>query len=303
MKHIKADLNQITVVEALYHRTYMKIPLSVLRVTINGQIQDFEVDRRVAKRDRFYHESGLPCKLLCYAGKVIAYVITSYDKDNVNVFEHNLEALRADQSIMAKEWYFDGIGFYGLQDKPSEKFISVTSVDYIDPVVLSYHETFNSILSIDCFLVCKDGQIYTQTRPVHRMLGHYDTINGLTTEIKENFVSLEGMLRVCQIMSRLYGSEEIEKFDIPQYMITYKTVNLRKLPLYIRENVPSTIHPNEMIAYLLGKMYKETNESNISELTFLIRYFAKFGTVDINKSNLSEIIISPVTLKHGHVTK
>lgn len=278
MNHVKADLSKIELIPCLYHRTYMTFPDATLQVSIDGVKKEYRIRKRAAKRDNLYHSNGLKCMLVVYDNVVLAYEIIKSDQPATPQNILNLERFKNEN------WYFDNERFYQLNAAPSRDFISIQEVNVIDPIHLTFSTTVE-VVQNDCFVITKDNEILLQTPPVSTTLENNNKkFLLLDTEQDKMYLSLTAILKMCNTVSRLYGGESIERFDIPQYMIRHKTVNLAKLPPYVRDNSSTNLKPFEAISYLLGLIYKEKNAANILILMKNLRSLCTFGITNISNT-------------------
>jgi hypothetical protein len=269
----------------------------VLHVTVNGEKKEYEIRHKAAKRDKFYHSQGLNCVLVTYNNVVLAYEI--YSSDEVSATSKNNEILQEkllNGTIPSDGWYFDGLKFYRLDADPQSSFLGYSEVSCIDPVHITYTSTLD-VISNDAFVITHDGSIIIQTPPIQGSL-HTKNVNFklIDNEQDHMFLNISMLLKICHVVSQLYGSEEIEKFDIPQYMIRHKTVNLAKLPPYVKDNSSSYLKPCDAISYILGLMHKETNSDNISKLTKLLRLICRNGVINIHASEKENVYLKEVPL-------
>lgn len=296
MKHIPADLSKIEIVECLYHRTYMTRPLPTLNVSINGTHAEYQLRYRAVKKDNLYHSKGLPCILVVYEGIVLAYEIIIGGERNTAYNIENLKRL-LDEQDLNDGWYFDNEKFYRLDAKPSENFVDTQMTRYIDPIHLTYSNSID-ITHTDVILITKDNSVLIQTPPISNTLDRRASSHNLFKIDQDiNFVSLSCLLNICDSLTKLYGGEIIERFDIPQYMIRHKTVNLSNLPINVKDKSSTSEKPIIMLAFILGLMVKESNTKNIRELTRLVKQVCRTGVVDVRDTNSENIYKDPIKMK------
>lgn len=303
MKHIKADLSKIEIVDCLYHRTYMTVPYPTLHVTVNGQHKEYHIRKRAASRDKLYHKKGLPSVLVVYDGIVLAYEII---KDGVAASHHNFNRLldQLEKHTISDDWYFDGEKFYQLTAVPSVDFISIQSVSIIDPVHITYSSSIEPVVN-DVLVISHEGNVLVQTSPITGSLeSKAERINLLDKMPTNSFVSLSALLTICHYIAKMYDPSEIEKFDITQYMIRHKTVNLAKLPPYVKDNSSTNVMPIEMATYLLGLLYREMEHENCKKLMYCIKMLCRSGIINI-KNSLAENVYTdkPVELVEVNFSK
>lgn len=278
MNHVKADLSKIELVPCLYHRTYQTFPDATLQVSIDGVKKEYRIRKRAAKRDNLYHSNGLKCMLVVYDGVVLAYEIIKSDSPATLQNISNLEQFKN------QDWYFDNERFYQLNTVPSRDFISIQELNVIDPIHLTYSTTVE-IVQNDCFVVSHEGKVLLQTPPVSTTLENKnEKFLLLDTEQDLMYVSLSTLLKLCSAVTKIYGGDAIEEFDIPQYMIRHKTVNLAKLPPYVRDNSTTNLKPYEAISYILGLVYKESNMAHNIALLKVLKNMCTFGITNISNT-------------------
>lgn len=283
MNHVKADFSKIELVQCLYHRTYQTFPDATLQVSIDGVKKEYRIRKRAAKRDNLYHSAGLNCVLVVYDGIVLAYEIIKSDIPATTLNIQNL------MQYANEDWYFDRERFYKLDTHASSKFISIQQLSVIDPIHLTYSSTI-AIVENDCFVVCQNHQIILQTPPISTTLEKKEkAFLLLDNEQEKMYLSLTALLKMCNVVSRLYGGEAIEQFDIPQYMIRHKTVNLAKLPQYVRDNSTTALKPVEAISYLLGLIHKETDSNNVVALTKVLRTMCVIGITNVDNTRSENV--------------
>lgn len=293
MKHVKADFSKLELVDCLYHRTYMTFPDATLEVTVNGVKQQYRIRKRAANRDKLYHSKGLKAVLVVYDGIVLAYEILKEGLRNTDVNLANLQTMMRDEQ---DDWYFDNERFYQLNAKPSNTFISIQCINVIDPLHLTYSSTIE-VISNDCFAITHEGQLLLQTPPISTKLKEKNKKFLLLDQEQDlMYISLTALLKICNTATKLYGGDVIEEFDIPQYMIRHKTVNLSKMPPYVRDNSTTALKPYEAIAYLLGLIYKETDNANTLKLLKVLRNICSFGVINIT-STLKENVFKDKKLE------
>lgn len=284
MRHTKADLFNIELIDCLYHRTYMTSEPTLV-VSIDGEMMQYKVRRRAAKRDALYHKKGLKCCLVVYNGYVLAYEIIKFggsaSERNISI----LKALIENGDVSKDDWYFDSEKFYKLDAAVSDQFLDYTPISVIDPIHFTYESSIE-VIENDCFIISQNGNILIQSPPIQ---GSLEVRNKkfLITDNEQDiyYLNLSALLKMCNVVSKLYGSDEIEKFDLPQYMLRHKTVNIAKLPPYVKDNSTTALSPSDAISYLMGLMNKESKLSNIVKLVKLIKMIIRGG---IFNSTLSE---------------
>ena len=277
MIHKIADLSKLKVIAALYHRTFMTNPNPTLVVTVDGKKQEFFIRWRAASRDKLYHSNGLPCILIVYDDTVLAYEII---KDSSPATHRNIENLA---NINQDGWHFDGEKFYRLDAIPvasmKNEFIAYAYCTVIDPIMLTYSSTIEEITDY-CIVVQKDGEVLVQTPPIAGNLDSKNTQLSLFDAVQTDYyVNLSCLLKTCEALSRMYGGESIEVFDIPYYMIRHHTVNLTKLSIFVKDSSTTLLRPVEMISYLVGRLDKENDFNNAITLVKLIRRICRGGVV------------------------
>lgn len=278
MKHVKADFSKLELVPCLYHRTYMTFPDATLQVSIDGVKKEYRIRKRAAKRDNLYHSKGLNCVLVVYEGIVLAYEIV---KESVPATTLNMTNL---MSFADEDWYFDNERFYQLNARPSTNFVTIQEVNVIDPIHLTFSTSIDVVVN-DCFVVSHEGKVLLQTTPVSTTLEDKNKkFLLLDTEQDLMYVSLSTLLKLCSTVTKIYGGDAIEEFDIPQYMIRHKTVNLAKLPPYVRDNSTTNLKPYEAISYILGLVYKESNIAHNIALLKVLKNMCTFGITNISST-------------------
>lgn len=293
MKHLKADLSKIKVVNCLYHRCYHTNPYHTLLATVDGVKETYKIRHRASSNDKLYYARGLQAVLIMYDDFVLAYEIIKFDSpaSNINV----------DQFIAKygnEDWYFDGEIFYQLNSTPNSSFLSIQEVTIMDPIHLTYSSTAEKTSS-GVFVITKDDDIILQTTPISGTLSDKkDKYSLIDTEQKTRYLSLSMLLKMCDTTTKLYGAEEIEKFDLPQYMIRHKTVNLAKQPIYVKDNSSTTVTPVEAISYISGLMYKEDKFDNIRKLSMVLKSLVRGGVISVENSLHENIYTGvPIELK------
>lgn len=274
--HIKANLHNIKLVECLYHRTYMTVNMATLEVSIDGVKHSYKIRNRAAKRDALYHSNGIKCILVTYDDIVLAYEII---KDDAPASPTNMMNIIT-QYGNDDDWYFDTERFYKLDATPSDKFFSLSPVSAIDPIHITYSSSADVVFN-DAFIICKDNKIIYQSHPIRSDMERLNK-KYLLTDMHQDvmYLTLGSLLKVCRDVSNIYGGEEIERFDLPQYMIRFKTVNLSKLPVNVKEQAATNVKPFEIIIYLLGLVSREKDSHNAIKLTKLIRHVCSFGIIN-----------------------
>lgn len=278
MIHQIADLSKLKVIKCLYHRTFMTNPNPTLVVTVDGEKKEFFIRWRAASRDKLYHSKGLPCILIVYDNIVLAYEIIKFDDPSSY---RNVEYLHANYSD--KEWYFDGEKFYNLdasevQDAPKQ-FITYSYCTVIDPILLTYSTTIEPTVNY-CITVHKDGNIIFQTPPISANLDYKSKeLYLFDKEQDHTYISLSTLLKTCDVLSKHFGSDSIEIFDIPYYMIRHKTVNLTKLSIFVKDSSTTLNTPINFISHLVGIMYKENDFEKCIAVLKAIRRIVRGGVV------------------------
>lgn len=289
MKHVKADFSKLEIVDCVYHRTYMTHVNPTLLVSIDGEKKEFSIRKRAVHNDRLYHQEGLSCKLVVYNGYVLSYAVL----DNANNILSNIKIA---EEIAKGDWYFDNEKFYQLNAKTDPEFISVQPINVIDPVHFSYYKTI-SIIKNDAFVICKDNKILLQTSPISGSLNQ-NKKSILDNSQNDMFLCLNSLLRLCTLVSKLYGDEEIEKFDIPQYMIRHKTVNLSNLPVPVKKLSTTYVKPLDAISYVLGLIYKEKNHDSNRKLMKMLKHIIRNGIIDARNNESENVYLDkPIELK------
>lgn len=284
MNHIKADFSKLSVIKCLYHRTFMSQPYPTLHTTVDGEYKEFKIRHRAAKRDKLYHKKGLPAVLVVYDGIVLAYEII---KDANIASDHNLKVLheKIQNNIIPSDWYFDNERFYRLNSIPSDEFISCQQIHVIDPIHLTYTTTIDVVYN-DVFVISQNGEVLVQSTPVATSLdSKINKFNLLERDCKIHYISLSTLLTICKYITRIYDPEEIEKFDLTQYMIRHKTINLSKMPVYVKDNSSTIVPPIEMLTYLMGLLYREHDSHNIMEVMKCIKLVCRSGVINIKNSD------------------
>src|SRR5690606_32032005 len=120
-----------------------------------------------------------------------------------------------DEQDLNDGWYFDNEKFYRLDAKPSENFVDTQMTRYIDPIHLTYSNSID-ITHTDVILITKDNSVLIQTPPISNTLDRRASSHNLFKIDQDiNFVSLSCLLNICDSLTKLYGGEIIERFDIP----------------------------------------------------------------------------------------
>lgn len=292
MNHLKANLENIQLIKCKYHRTYQSFPDATLTVSIDGIKQEFRIRKRAATRDQLYHSAGLNCTLVVYDGIVLAYEIIKSDVSNTELNIENLKQYYND------DWYFDGEKFYQLDATPSKDFLSITEITVLDPIHLTYAKSIDTIAN-DTFIICQNNQILLQSPPIASTLDKNNKKFLLTDKDQDKmFLSLSALLKMCETVTKIYGGESIEQFDLPQYMIRHKTVNLAKLPPAVRDQSTTMVTPIEAITYMLGLIHRQNDIAHIRSIMKVLKVLCRFGIVNID-TNKSENIYKdkPIELK------
>lgn len=296
MNHLAADMSKIEIVECLYHRTYMTHPLPTLHVSINGEYKEYNIRWRATKRDNLYHSKGLPCVLIVYEGIVLAYELVLEGNRNSVYNIHNLHAL-LERHDLQDGWYFDYEKFYRIDAVPGKEFIGTQMTRYIDPIHLTYSNSID-ITHTDVIVVTANDEVVIQSPPISNSLDRKsEAWNLFTIDQDVNYVSLACLLNICNSITKMYGGEIIERFDIPQYMIRHKTVNLANLPKYVKDNSSTSEKPVTMLSYIMGLMLKETSFDNVRELTRLLKMICRTGVVDVRDTKSENIYKEPITMQ------
>ncbi len=286
MKHLIADFSKLEVIECLYHRTYMTHINPTLLVSIDGKKKNYSIRWRAATRDKLYHSKGLKCVLIVYDGIVLAYEIIKFDE--VSSYQ-NIESLKEIMKNSDDVWYFDHEKFYKLDSKPSTDFISIQTVSIVDPIHITYSTTLE-VTSADVFVITSNDEVILQTPPIAYNLENKDKeFSLLNREQNTMYLSLSMLIRMCSTITKIYPPEEIEKFDIPQYMIRHKTVNLANMPPYVKDNSTTVLKPVEAVSYLLGLMHKESDLENNLQIVKILKAICRSGVIN-SRNTLSESI-------------
>lgn len=297
MIHKPADLSKIKVIECLYHRTFMKVPYPVLNVTLDGENKEFYIRYRAAKKDKIYHKEGLPCTLIMYDDVVLAYELhneNSVANSRKNII--NLKDMIAHGTINPDGWYFDEEKFYRLNAEFQNEFVAHSNTTVLDPTHLTNSETIFTIEN-SCFVVSYKEKVILQTPPISTDLSwKLDQIGLKKNDNAAMYVNLNYLLKICDVVSKIYGPEEIEKFDISQYMIRHKTVNLRKLPKNVLDNSTTYLTPLEAISYLCGILYKEENFENCMQIVKCLKQVVRSGIVNAKHSDSDNVYLSEIEL-------
>lgn len=295
MIHKEADLSKIHVVKCLYHRTFMTVPHPTLVVTVDGEHREYNIRYKAATKDKLYHVEGLPCTLVMYDDVVLAYEIhktNSASSMNLRILNASLESGQIDSS----GWYFDGEKFYKLNGVKSTSFISLQNIYVIDPIHLTY-ETSIEVIENSCFVISSEKEILFQTTPIATDLSWKKHLLGLNeTENHSMYINLNYLLKICDKISKLYGPEMIEKFDVSQYMIRHNTVNLRKLPKNVLDNSTTYLTPLEAISYICGLAYKESNYEKCMELMKTLKQVVRSGIINATHSDAKNVYLSKIQL-------
>lgn len=292
MKHLKANLENIQLIKCKYHRTYQSFPDATLTVSIDEIKQEFRIRKRAATRDQLYHSNGLNCTLVVYDGIVLAYEIINSDVSNTEI---NIENLKPHYN---EDWYFDGEKFYCLDARSSSEFLSINEISVIDPIHLTYAKSIEPIVN-DAFIICQDNQILLQSPPISASLDKNNKKFLLTDKDQEKmFLSLSALLKMCETVTKIYGGESIEQFDLPQYMIRHKTVNLSKLPPDVRDQSTTMVTPIEAITYMLGLINRQDDIMHIRSIMKVLKVLCRFGIVNVDTNKAENIYKDkPIELK------
>lgn len=309
MNHVKADASKVKVIDCLYHKSYRSFPYPRVVLTINGEVTELQIPSKLIK-DRTYYQKGVKCKVIMYGDLVIAYELKKHYDEESDDFEFTVE--RNMKTLITElkhdDWYFDGELFYrlGKSTGPIDgSMLGIIQQEIINPVHMGYEVGFSRVYN-DAIGVYEHQQEYDhfslimQSPPLFIDLENrfYKTQPYFVSDDKQGYyLTLSALLRICHYISQMYGPEEIEVFDLPQYMVRHNTVNLPKLPTYVKENSMSYLKPYESVLYLLGKLKTETKLENILELKKLLKYVISYGVVNtkilesnnVFKVNQSEI--------------
>ena len=297
MKHLEVDFLKLHTVKCKYHRIYNTSPYHTLLVSIDGVKKEYTVRKRTSKLDKIYHSRGIDCILVVYDDIVLSFELLDRDhKDGeLTNSERNVHLIHQNYRN-DKTWYFDSVKFYQLDGliKPSDNFVSEQTCNLIDPVHLTY-STFDVVKS-SVFVITHKGNVLVCSTPFTKSykFAKYHSIL-LDSEQEQYYLNLTTLLAICDTVSKLYGQEEIEKFDIPQYMIRHQTINICRLSVYIKDNSSTYVKPVEAISYVMSLLYREDNHDSIVKLSKLLKMIVRTGFIDINSNDVSRVYKSGTT--------
>lgn len=295
MIHKIADLSKISILNCLYHRTFMTVPYPTLLVSIDGEQKEFHIRYKAATKDKLYHTKGLPCTLVIYDGIVLAYEIHN-ESSAVSQNLNNLTASLESGQIEKDGWYFDGEKFYQLTGISSSEFVSLQNMPVIDPIHFTYESSIG-IIENSCFVISSGNEIIFQTPPIATDLSWKKDLLGLSeTTDHSMYINLNYLLKICDKVSKIYGPEMIERFDISQYMLRHKTVNLRKLPKNVLDNSTSYLTPVEAISYMCGLAYKENNHEKCLDIIKTLKQVVRSGIINARHSDAKNVFLEKVNL-------
>ena len=299
MQHKIADLSKLEVITCLYHRAFFTQPHPTLHVTVNGEHKEYCIRYRAARKDKLYHAKGLPAVLIVYDGIVLAYEI--YNKDDVPAAIQNIRNLNVmieSGQIDSDGWYFDTEKFYRLDAKRGSSLLTIQDISVLDPIHLTYTSTIEVITNA-AFVITNNDKVVFQSSPVASNLTGYKedklNIHG-DSSTNSMFLSLNYLLKLCDTIVKIYGHDEIEKFDISQYILRHKTVNLRKLPLNVLDNSTTNVTPKEAILYLCGLIHRESDFDTCITLLKTLKTIIRGGIVNANNSDSKNVYLSEIKM-------
>lgn len=300
MQHKIADLSKLEVITCLYHRVFFTHPHPTLHVTVNGEHKEYFIRYRAAKKDKLYHAKGLPSVLIVYDGIVLAYEVYSGNEIPAAVINiNNLKNMIESGTIQSTGWYFDTEKFYRLDAKKASTLLTVQDISILDPIHLTYTSTIE-VINNAAFVITNNNEVVFQSPPVaSNLIGYKEDKLNIHGDDKTNsmFLSLNYLLKMCDTIVKIYGHDEIEKFDISQYILRHKTVNLRKLPLNVLDNSTTNVTPKEAILYLCGLIHRESNFVTCISLLKMLKTIIRGGIVNANNSDAKNVYLSEIKMQ------
>lgn len=182
-----------------------------------------------------------------------------------------------DQDLL--KWYIDGYVIYGLPDKEDWEAdsiplnstgtfrrmrVPVFKLSEIAEGDTPIHNAANLMVERDCLIYkAPDNEMYI-TPPLWTNLGQVGSkkldstsTNTIDTELFDYIddqlhVNIAFALDVAERITTLFGYEKAEPLQLPELMLEYQTVNLKRLPAAVKATAPCGIQFTHVLSWLFG---------------------------------------------------
>ena len=241
-----------------------------------------------------YFQDGLKITAMLYDDEALGFI--RYDEvDHKNA----VEALTKFKTrILNSELFFDGQIIYGLDDYETlpemldntEFFEHVKLYGYEPTDLLSRTiDEYRTYSAIKCKGVISpplwDDMISTLTR-----LYNVTDLNLPFKSIDDSYsCNIQGILKVCDMSSQYFGANTIECFDLPYYMLVFKTVNLPALPNKTKTTSVTGTKYTDMIAFHMGKFNISETFEQIKAVKHSLKYITSYCIIKNDVLDLSKI--------------
>lgn len=297
--HYKFDINKIHITSEKMYRAAAHMGGKVY-VDKEGISHSINMPARFTRPYKeMYFAVPRNINILWYGNDALAFEMLQDDDGNIKTSELQANIDHMKENIEGT-WYFDGVLIYSLDHvNPSDDKIHSTDffrkvrIGTFNPTNLFLERFVHDSYSYYDGIICKNIISPPLWAEMERLAQRGESASTLLLDAidEHHVINLQGLLKICELTSDLFGEQSIECFDLPSYMIYHKTVNLPSLSKSVKKTSPSGLLFSSMLAFMMGKFSKSDSYEHIKQLKVMIKFIGGHCIVSKTALDNSEIFV------------
>lgn len=274
---------------------------------------DYKIVRRFikAQHNRTKFSVPIPCDVLVYDDFPITFQMMDISEEYYEgVFKttswmshlrHNVEHVKnVVKADTVYDWYINGVDIYRKlyrHNEPidSKRVFDLVSYDTFDVALLNIRATPQLMREESLTFLPGDIDLPPFLPSMDMGLAKYGTGDSIFDSMEENYtVHLAALLYLAEWTTKMFGAQEIELFDLPEYMIRLQTVNLPALPRETKQRCPTGFTPIASFAILARCVKKSTTIDHSFIIRRMLKYVVNKGMIHNDRLTVSALF------KPGH---
>lgn len=214
-----------------------------------------------------YYQNGHEATVLKYGDSVLNIVHAR--SCDVSAVSQAIDEFK----VKAVGMYFDGVHVYSTETREQcdPDVVSPCTISSMNPAVLLH----------------KNADVYDVSAATYKGVVSFpiSSIARVTSSLSiqdmnvTHSLNLAGLLSYANSIQKLFGIKAIDCFELPVYMVRYRTVNLVKLPKAVKNTHASGVNVETLLAHALGKIKDCKSYNDVKQLRVAVALCLSYNII------------------------